>query len=243
MDKNRKGGYVRGRSQHRYPLHQGRGRDSRQSTGKAAHPHAGRPDLLLSPPLGGSHEAVPHPRPAGGGIRLLPRYAGAGTHRPPHLRRSDGGEGARRGRGRRAGHHVFPSGIPQKRPPPGRDVYLLRQSRGRRYPPPDGQPPAGKGGRSAADGTHHARLPPDGGHHPDHDGQGRAAGAGRVPRPAGGRAARRDTAGAPPVLRGLRAGEHPLSHLTGGAEHRPAAAGVRGAVPPELRPVAAAPAA
>ena len=53
----------------------------------------------------------------------------------------------------------------------------------------DGEKNVGAGGAAAADGPHHAHLSPGRRCQPDPAGQGHAAGAGRLPRPAAGRTA------------------------------------------------------
>lgn len=105
-----------------------------------------------------------------------------------HPRRTHGGEGAGGGRNRHAGRDLFQSGVPPE-PSPRRQPRVLRQGGGQPPAPPDGESPDGAGRAAPADGPYHAGVSADQGRQPAAAAKGGAAGAGRVPGTAAGRAA------------------------------------------------------
>ena len=123
--------------------HQGRGRGPRQGAGKAARPHPGRPDRLLSPPLGGPHAAAtPSATCRRGSTPAARAMLASRPHRPPHPRRPHAScRHPCRGRGAATlDVAFFHQEYRQKQPSIGVRSYIFYgKSRGRRRPPPDGQ--------------------------------------------------------------------------------------------------------
>ena len=199
-----RGRWVYGGAEHRCAVYQGHWRDTGQGIGKAGDMHPAGSDRLLSPPVRGPQRHLSHRGIAGGRDRLLSGHDRRSPHQPPDPRRTHVGESAGSGRHRRAGRDLFQSGLPPAEPPHRRKLRVLRQGGGKSAAAANGKSSDGAGGAASADRAHHAGVSADQGCQPAAHAESRAAGAGRMPGTAAGRAAGQGSHGASVVLCQLR---------------------------------------